>query len=93
MQSLQYELQFVKVEIEHTSVSVIHKAVRNKTSREYHRQVYDTPRHKEIKKRQRESMSQLREHVFGTPQHDEIKKQKCEKYVTIKGTCVRYTTT
>ena len=82
LQSLQYELQFVKVEIEHTSVSVIHKAIRNKTSREYHRQVYDTPRHKEIKKQQCESMSQLRKHVFGTPRDDEIKKTETRKFIT-----------
>ena len=72
LQSLQYELQFVNMEIEHTSVSVIHKAIRNKTSSKYHRKVYDTPRHNEIKKRQCESMSQFRQHIFGTPQYDEI---------------------
>ena len=76
LQSLQYELQFVKVEIEQTSVSVIHKAIRNETSREYHRKVYDTPRHNEIKKRKRERMSQLSQNVFGTPQHGERKKRQ-----------------
>ena len=78
LQSLQYELQFVKVEIEHTSLSVIHKSIRNETSREYHRKVYDTPRHNEIKKRKCERMSQLSQNVFGTPQHDERKKRQRE---------------
>ena len=65
---MQYELQFVKVEIEHTSVSVIHKAIRNKTSRKYYRKVYDTPQHNE------------RQHVFDTPRHDEIKKTEMRKF-------------
>ena len=89
---MQYELQFLKVEIEHTSV--IHRAIRSKTSREYRRKVYDTPRHDEIKKRQSENIMQLRQYVFGAPQHNELKKRKRErKYVTIKAACVWYTTT
>ena len=45
--------------------------------------MFGTPQHDEIKKRQRESMSQLMQHVFGTPRHDEIKKTETRKFITI----------
>ena len=40
LHSFQYELQFVTVEIDHTSVTLIHKAIRSRASRECRNKVH-----------------------------------------------------
>ena len=82
----QFDLQYVNIVTEPTSISTILSSV-NKARSKGRKQIYDAKfhgsvKHEEIKKQKRDTYAT----IIGTSQHDQVKKQMRDRYATIIGT-------